>query len=91
MLETQADRDRMSKVEKKGNIYFEKKEKVVLEKRVTPKVEVIEEVVEEIVEDVVKEVEEINVLRETYEAKLGKPVPNNKKNDSEWIANKIAE
>ena len=30
-------------------------------------------------------------LSEQYEEKFGKPVPNNKKNDQEWIKTKISE
>jgi len=33
--------------------------------------------------------ESIETLREKFEAKFGQPVSNNKKNDAEWIAQKL--
>jgi hypothetical protein len=36
-----------------------------------------------------KEVSQIEKLRIKYQEKLGKTVPNNKKNDADWIQSKI--
>ena len=38
-----------------------------------------------------KDEDSLEELRNLYEQKTGKKVPNNKKNDKEWIEEKIAE
>lgn len=43
-----------------------------------------------VVEDAQPDADEsIEALREKFEAKFGQPVSNNKKNDAEWIAQKL--
>jgi hypothetical protein len=39
----------------------------------------------------VEEVKEENDIHVAYEEKFGKTVPNNKKNDKEWIEKKLSE
>lgn len=94
MLETTTDKDRMSKVEKTDSwIYFEKKETKTKKEKKPIIEEVIEEAVEEVVEEVAEEIDDeelsIEALRELYEEKTGKKVPNNKKNDADWIISKL--
>ena len=84
--------DALSKVPHIEKVSNTKKETKKEAKKVEKVEEVIEETVEEETEDEeIEVIEDIETLRETFELKFGKKVPNNKKNDSNWIINKLAE
>lgn len=60
----------------------------ILDGKVEKKVSVTKEILEEAKK---QEEEEKENIKELYKEKFGKKVPNNKKNDLEWIEKKLAE
>lgn len=66
-----------------------KKEQALKKAEVKPEIQKESFLVKEKEEAEVKEVSELEFLKGKYEEQEEKPVPNNKKNDVEWIKSKL--